>query len=90
MTNPHAQAMQVVIVAARILSVLDLPARIREADHAQAIGPILAPSLYRSKTGALAQDQDLLEAALPLWRLARQLGAHQVVDQRPAHEEAGP
>jgi len=87
MTNPHAQAMHVVICAARLLSVLDIPKVLREADRAEAIGPILAPSLYRSKAGALEQDVAILKAALPLWKLARELGAHQVVEQRPGHEE---
>jgi len=62
-----------VALAARLLvnapmSVRDMLEAIREAE---AVGPMLDPTLYKAKAQAMAEDKALLEAALPLYDFAR-------------------
>lgn len=53
-----------------MLTQYDLPEFIRAIEHAEAIGPMIDPTLYREKNEAMMQDKELLEAALPLYRWA--------------------
>jgi hypothetical protein len=53
-----------------MLTQYDLPAMLNAIERAEAIGPMIDPTLYREKAEAMGQDKDLLEAALPLWRWA--------------------
>lgn len=53
-----------------MLTQYDLPAMLNAIERAEAIGPMIDPTLYREKHEAMGQDKDLLEAALPLWRWA--------------------
>lgn len=50
----------------------DIPAMLRAINHSEAMGPMIDPTLYREKIDAMMQDKDLLEAALPLYRWAKQ------------------
>lgn len=54
-----------------MLTQYDLPAMVRAIEYAEAMGPMIDPTLYREKREAMDQDKDLLEAALPLWRWAQ-------------------
>lgn len=49
----------------------DLPGMLNAIEHAEAVGPMIDPTLYRNKHEAMGHDKDLLEAALPLWRWAK-------------------
>jgi hypothetical protein len=61
----------------------DLPALIAAAAQAEALGPVLNPTLYQAKGADLAHDRAWLEAALPLWRHARE-ARRQAVEVRAA------
>lgn len=78
--NPHLMAMQIVINAARILSVVDVPEALRAARHALEIGCFIDPTLWRANHGKLREDIEVLEAALPLYRLGEKLAKHQEED----------
>lgn len=53
-----------------MLTQYDLPEMLRAIEHAEAMGPMIDPTLYREKADAMDEDKTLLEAALPLWRWA--------------------
>ncbi len=57
----------------QVLAPYDLPAMIKAIEHAETVGPVLDPTLYRDKVNAMLQDKALLEAALPLWKLHREV-----------------
>lgn len=56
---------------AGLLLMHDLPGLIKAIESADAIGPLIDPTLWRAKGSAMLEDKELLEAALPLWRYAR-------------------
>lgn len=66
----YQQAVQSCALAAAIVRQYDVPALLRAIERAHAVGPILDPTLYRDKAGAMDRDRQLLEAAMPLWKLA--------------------
>lgn len=53
----------------------DIPQLIEAIDRADAIGPMVDPTLYRAKSGKMQEDRELLVAALPLWKLGKKLVA---------------
>lgn len=65
-------------LCAQLLSQHDLPQLLRDIERADAIGPILDPTLWRDKNKAMEEDKELLEAANKLRAIhvkrARQLG----------------
>lgn len=69
----YACTLRTAHLAMRLLSQWDVPAVLRAQEQAHAVGPILDPTLYRQRAEALRQDQEILRATLPLWRLARKL-----------------
>lgn len=62
----YQHAIRTCAAAREVLSGLDIPGLLRAIDHADALGPILDPTLYREKAKAMAEDKALLQAALPL------------------------
>lgn len=68
----YRASLESVVMAARLVSQWDLPELLKAMGRAQAIGPLVDPTLYRAKAAAMEQDRELLEAALPLWRFARE------------------
>jgi len=60
---------------ARIISMVDIPKMLEQIDRAEAIGPLLDPTLYRANAGKMDEDKELLEAALPLWRFFAKIKA---------------
>jgi hypothetical protein len=56
---------------------LKLSDALASADFAEAIGPILDPTLYRDKGRALADDMAILRAALDFQRAVRDHGQQQ-------------
>ena len=71
MSSQHAEGVFAVVMAARVLSSVELERVIESAETALAVGPILDPTLYRDHAHRLEQDLELLRAALPLWQVAR-------------------
>jgi hypothetical protein len=69
----YRAAVQACVLAASILAPYDVPRLLRAIDHADAVGPILNPTLWIQKQGAMGEDREVLEAALPLWRLTKKL-----------------
>lgn len=74
-THPQIDAYQDAVRACALLAGLllmhDLPGLLRAIERADAIGPLVDPTLWRDKGAAMLQDKELLEAALPLWRYAK-------------------
>jgi hypothetical protein len=66
----YQSAVQACAIAATLLRQHDIPELLRAIEHADAFGPLLDPTLWRDKHEAMNRDRKLLEAALPLWRLA--------------------
>ena len=57
--------------AAKILRLHDIPKILRAIDHADSVGPLLDPTLWMQKGQAMKEDRKVLQAALPLWNLAK-------------------
>lgn len=53
-------------LARAILQSYDVPKTLRDIEHAEAVGPIFDPALWREKSQAMAEDKALLQAALAL------------------------
>jgi len=62
-----------VSVAMGLLADTDIPAVLQAIANADAIGPIFNPTLWMEKHRAMDENKELLEAALPLWRMAQKL-----------------
>jgi len=58
---------------ASLMEMLPLDEALAAANKADALGPILDPTLYREKQRALDEDRELIRAALPLWSYGRKL-----------------
>ncbi len=61
--------------AARLLAGVDVPGLLADIEHADAVGPLLDPTLYREKARAMGEDRELLRAALPLHQMGKKLEA---------------
>jgi hypothetical protein len=57
-------------MAARLLAVHDIPKLLEAINHADAVGAILDPTLFRSKAQAMHEERDILRAALALRKFA--------------------
>lgn len=66
--------LRLVAVAAAAISRIDIPGHLQHIERAEAVGPLIDPTLYRDKAEAMEEDKSLLEAALPLWRFANKRG----------------
>lgn len=71
--NDYQSAMVSCILAAKDLIGHDLPDILAQIDKAETIGPFLDPTLYRQKAKAMEEDKQMLEAALPLWKMGKKL-----------------
>lgn len=72
----YIAAVNLVQIAAGLLSQVDLVGVLNAIEHADAFGPILDPTLYRQASTNLADVRRLVEAARPLEvEHARQLAA---------------
>lgn len=72
----YQAAVRAVVVAARMLEPYDIAEMLRQIEHADAFGPIIDPTLWRYRRGAMLEDREILEAALPLKALAKKLREH--------------
>lgn len=64
----YSALLQTTYMARELLAQLDLPAAIAACSRAEALGPILDPTLYRAKHEAMGQDRHVLAAALAFVR----------------------
>lgn len=71
--DDYAAAIMSCVMAARLLSLHDLPGILAAIERTEALGPLLDPTLYRDRSRAMWDDKEMLEAAMPLWRLAERL-----------------
>lgn len=78
------------MLAGAMLQPFDIDGALVAIGRSHAIGPILDPTLYRDKVDAMELDAELLKAARPLWRLARdrmnQLTARYAEELKQAEE----
>jgi hypothetical protein len=63
------------VLAAKMMMTDDLPRMIEAIDRAETVGPFLDPTLYRDKAQAMKEDKQILESALPLWKMGKKLEA---------------
>ncbi len=82
----YRAAIQAAVVASKMLVIHDVPDLLEAIERAHAVGPMLDPTLYRDKAKAMDEDKEILEAALPLWRLGRKLQAR--IEGRPSSSAA--
>jgi hypothetical protein len=66
-------AVQGVVLCARLIEQYDIPKLLEAIERADAFGGMLDPTLWRGKHGAMMEDKAVLEAGLPLWRLAKKI-----------------
>lgn len=78
-TTDYQSAVLSACTAARLLAEHDLPALLAAISHAEIFGPMTDPTLYREKSQAMSEDKQILEAALPLWKLGRRLAERKEV-----------
>lgn len=71
--SEYRNQMEIVIAAARMLTIVDLPELIADIDRAEAVGPVLHPTLYRDRAKAMAEDREIFQAAMPLYTLAKKI-----------------
>lgn len=69
--SEYRSALYACRIAATILLAHDLDEMLAAIAKADALAPILDPTLYRDKAKAMHEDRELLEAARPLWVLAK-------------------
>jgi hypothetical protein len=71
--DDHGQCVMVVVMAARALETHDIEGAIERAKHALEIGPFFQPTAWIQNHEKLEQDIEVLRAALPLVKLAREI-----------------
>lgn len=76
----YQAAVRGVALLVGIVQQWDLPKLLEAIEHADAVGPLFDPTAWMRKREALEQDRELLKAALPLWKLGRELIAKGVID----------
>ena len=70
----YQHAVLAAAMCARLLAQYDIAELLRAIDRADALGPLLDPTLFMQKREAMGQDRELLEAAAGLAALGRRLG----------------
>lgn len=71
--NEYQHAVTACYVAASMLMQFDLDAVLEQISEAEAVGPLIDPTLYREKGGAMQEDKQIVEAARQLQRVAKRL-----------------
>ena len=59
----YRQAITTAIMCAQLLTQHDIPQLLRNIERADAVGPILDPTLWREKQKAMDEDREVLKAA---------------------------
>lgn len=76
----YQSAVRGVALLVNIVQQWDLPKLLEAIEHADVVGPFFDPTAWMRKREALEQDRELLQAALPLWKLGKELIAKGVID----------
>lgn len=71
----YRSAVVMAATAAKLLAGLDVPGLLEDIERAEAVGPIVDPTLYRDKAKAMGEDRELLCAALPLHKMGQRMMA---------------
>ena len=69
----YQNAIGACVTAARIITLYDLPDLLASIATADALGPVLDPTLWIQNNRKMEEDRKIIEAALPLWKLAKTL-----------------
>lgn len=69
----HVECIKGAVFAAGVIDNYDMAGALERAKRALEVGPILDPTLWRDKRAALEQDIEILQAAIPLARVAERL-----------------
>lgn len=85
MTDPifvddYKAAVRTCYLAAKMLAQHDLKHVIAAINRAETVGPIVDPTLYREKSGHMAEDKRVVEAALALRNIGLEL--EEIADAR--------
>lgn len=67
----YRSAVMTAAMAAQLLAQHDIAALLADIATADAIGPVLDPTLWRDKHEAMEQDRELLKAALALSKFGK-------------------
>ena len=62
--------LELILSAARLVSIVDVPKMLADIAHADTVGPFLDPTLWQANHHKMEEDRELLKAALPLWKQA--------------------
>jgi len=62
------------ILIVKMAGNIPVPELLQAIEHAEVVGPVLDPTLYRNKAHAMEQDKELLRAVLPIHQLAKKHG----------------
>lgn len=69
----YRAAVTMAIAAANAIAMHDVPRLLEEIHHADSVGALIDPTAYMAKADAMREDKEVLEAALPLYRIGRKL-----------------
>jgi len=70
-------AMESIVMAANLIRQYDLPGMIESINFADRVGPFVDPTMYMHNAHLMHKSKEIIEAALPLWRLAERNEAGQ-------------
>lgn len=71
-------------VTGQLLLQFDLEQLLRDMERAEAFGCFADPTLWIDKIGKMREDREVVEAALPLWRMAKKLKERAAADATAA------
>lgn len=71
--DEYQQAVTACAISAGVLAQHGIDSAIRSIDLADSVGPIVDPSLWMKKRGAMGEDRELLLAARKLAELGRRM-----------------
>lgn len=63
----YQNAIKTCAMAARIMATLEIDKLLESISKADAVAPLVDPTLWMQKRDAMLQDRELLNAARPLW-----------------------
>jgi hypothetical protein len=69
----YQAAVRTVALLSSILLQHDIPELLAAIEHADAVGPLVDPTLWRNNHKKMAEDREILQAALPMYALGSRL-----------------
>ncbi len=79
--DEYRSALCAAVLCAKTIKQYNVPQLLRDIERADAFGPLFQPTLWKDRSKAMLEDKALLEAALPLWRMAEKLEALQAAKE---------